>query len=330
MEINKIYNCNFLENKLPDKSANLIIADPPYYNVKGDFDFIWKSFDEYLKDVEKWAIECKRILSDNGTLLWYGDSKNIAYSQIIFDKYFNLLSNVTCHIYDRQTNKIPANEARSFINTTERVLMYDNHRGFDALEYRIEHKMFLKRIELMKPIIDYMNEARNNANITISEINNLTNTKMGSIWFTHPSQWQLPTEKWYNVLSDIIGVDKLNIPYKDLKIKYDDINIIYESLKRPFKPTEKYKMDVLRVSQEGHITRDYDHDTVKPEKLTRILITTCSNENDLVIVPFSGSGTECAMSALENRNFIGFDIEKKYVDMGTKRVKKILDNPKLF
>ena len=71
MEVNKIHNINFLDNTLPDKCANLIIADPPYFEVKGDFDFIWKSFDDYLKDVEKWAKECKRLLADNGTLFWY-------------------------------------------------------------------------------------------------------------------------------------------------------------------------------------------------------------------------------------------------------------------
>ena len=51
--INKIHHMNFLDNTLPDKCANLIIADPPYFEVKGAFDFIWKSFDDYLKDVEK-------------------------------------------------------------------------------------------------------------------------------------------------------------------------------------------------------------------------------------------------------------------------------------
>ena len=35
---------------IPDKSVQLIFADPPYYKVKGDFDFIWKTFDEYLKE----------------------------------------------------------------------------------------------------------------------------------------------------------------------------------------------------------------------------------------------------------------------------------------
>jgi len=66
-------------------------------------------------------------------------------------------------------------------------------------------------------------------------------------------------------------------------------------------------------------TSNYDHATVKPEKLTRALILTCSRRNDLVFVPFAGSGTECAMAAKEGRKFIGYDIERKYVGMANKR-----------
>jgi len=125
MEVNKIYNINFLDNTLPDKCANLIIADPPYFEVKGDFDFIWKSFEDYLKDVEKWAIECKRVLADNGTLFWYGHAKNIAYAQIIFDKHFNLINNL---VWDKGSfmGLEESEGLRSFAPCTEIILMYSN------------------------------------------------------------------------------------------------------------------------------------------------------------------------------------------------------------
>ena len=57
----------------------------------------------------------------------------------------------------------------------------------------------------------------------------------------------------------------------------------------------------------------YDHDTVKPETLTRALIMTCSRPNDLVVVPFAGSGTECAMAVKEGRKTIGFEITEKQI-----------------
>ena len=86
--------------------------------------------------------------------------------------------------------------------------------------------------------------------------------------------------------------------------------------------------DVIRLP--NYETSDYDHDTIKPEKLTRILITTCSRENDLVVVPFAGSGTECAMSAKEKRPFIGYEITEKHATMSQQRANKILKEPTLF
>jgi len=61
--INRVHHLNFLNNTLPDKCATLIIADPPYFEVKGAFDFVWDNMKSYLLDVEKWAKECKRILA---------------------------------------------------------------------------------------------------------------------------------------------------------------------------------------------------------------------------------------------------------------------------
>ena len=74
----------------------------------------------------------------------------------------------------------------------------------------------------------------------------------------------------------------------------------------------------------------YDHDTVKPQTLTRALILTCSRKGDTLVVPFAGSGTECAMGVKEGLNVYGYDIEKKYVDMSIKRVDAIYKQPTLF
>ena len=123
MKKNTVENRGFLTNDLPDKCANLIIADPPYFEVKGEFDFIWSSFEEYLFDVEKWAKECNRILADNGTLFWWGSSKNIAYSQIVLDRSFNLINSL---VWNKGSfmGLEESEGLRSFAPCTERILMY--------------------------------------------------------------------------------------------------------------------------------------------------------------------------------------------------------------
>jgi len=50
----------------------------------------------------------------------------------------------------------------------------------------------------------------------------------------------------------------------------------------------------------------------------------------LVLIPFAGSGTEVSMAIKEGRKAIGFDIEKKYVEMGNKRTHIIKSQPSLF
>ena len=73
MELNKIYNqdCIKFMKTLPDKCVDLIIADPPYFKICGDFDFIWKTVDEYIEWCKIWTMECNRILKDNGSFyIW--------------------------------------------------------------------------------------------------------------------------------------------------------------------------------------------------------------------------------------------------------------------
>ena len=327
MELNKVYNIDFLNNDLPNKCAKLIIADPPYYKTKGEFDFIWKKFEDYLIDVEKWCLECKRILADNGTLFWYGESKNIAYAQIIFDKHFNLINNLTWN----KGSFMGLEESkglRSFAPCTERILMYDNAVDKTGLQEINNNQT------LYKPIRDYFLEQKKNCKYTFKQINEecFGSASNGggmasNILTSYKDGWTFPTKEKYEALQKIGLCPK---PYEELKNEYEELKNEYEELRRPF--NNRFNLqEVLNYSNEAvKVGNKYDHDTVKPETLTRALILTCTRENDLVIVPFSGSGTECAMSAKEKRPFIGYEITKKHANMSQERANKILSEPKMF
>jgi len=322
IEVNRIYHCDWMKNGLPDKCANLIIGDPPYFEVKGEFDFIWESFDDYLQDVERWAIECKRLLADNGTLFWYGHAKKIAYSQVIFDKYFNLENNI-CIEFNRQTKK-GVSEFRCFAPVSERILMYSNEVIMTGLE-----KIKLD-VNNFTPLRQYFKEFQDDIGLSLKQINNLLgHRKAEHAFYWNSTQWDLPTPETYAELLKIPQTngflrreyEDLRREYEDLRREYEDLRREYEDLRRPFNNYLKL-FDVMRFDQEAHITGNYDHDTCKPETLTRALILTCSNPGDLVLVPFAGSGTECAMAAKEGRRFIGYDINQRYVDMANDRANR--------
>jgi len=312
--MNTVHNIDFLNNDLPDKCANLIIADPPYYKVKGDFDFIWNSFEDYLKDVEKWAIECKRILADNGTLLWYGDAKNIAYAQIIFDKHFNLLNSIVWENTNDHKQQIRFNEdLRTFAPLTERILMYSNET------YNLTQCVFMIRDYIRAEIV------KAKGKVVLKHVNQAlgTATNGGGVASAclslDKAEPTMLTKEMYQKLQTWCK------PY--LTKEYEELRKEYEELRRPFN-NALHLGDVIRLP--NYETSKYDHDTIKPEKLTRILITTCSRKNDLVVVPFAGSGTECAMSVKEKRNFIGYEITEKHAKMAQDRANKILKEPTLF
>ena len=64
---------------LPNDSAQIIIADPPY-NIGKDFgnDSDRQPMEDYLKWSDKWIQECLRILKPNGTMFIYGFSEILA------------------------------------------------------------------------------------------------------------------------------------------------------------------------------------------------------------------------------------------------------------
>lgn len=64
----------------------------------------------------------------------------------------------------------------------------------------------------------------------------------------------------------------------------------------------------------------YEHPAMFPEELAEKHILSWSNEGDLVFDPFVGSGTTPKMAKKNNRNYLGFDISKKYIDIAIKRI----------
>ena len=57
-----------------------------------------------------------------------------------------------------------------------------------------------------------------------------------------------------------------------------------------------------------------------PESLAKDHILSWSNEGDLVLDPFAGAGTTCAISIENNRQFIGFEIDNKYYKICQQRI----------
>ena len=65
------------------------------------------------------------------------------------------------------------------------------------------------------------------------------------------------------------------------------------------------------------------HPTQKPLRLTRRMLAISAKEGDSVIVPFAGAGTECVAAQQMKMNFLGFELEKEYLEIALKRLKNL-------
>ena len=73
----------------------------------------------------------------------------------------------------------------------------------------------------------------------------------------------------------------------------------------------------------GSVSSDsyaHEHPAIFPESLARDHIISWSNEGDTVLDQFMGSGTTGKMAILNNRNFIGIEIDESYFQIAQRRI----------
>ena len=73
-----------------------------------------------------------------------------------------------------------------------------------------------------------------------------------------------------------------------------------------------------------------NHPTVKPIKLMSYLITLGSRENETILDPFMGSGSTIIAAKMSNRQSIGIEKEKDYIEIAKSRIQSVICQNKLF
>ncbi len=65
------------------------------------------------------------------------------------------------------------------------------------------------------------------------------------------------------------------------------------------------------------------HPTQKPLAICERIVKHFSNEGDLVLVPFAGSGSECVGAKKNKRDFVGFELNPKYIRIANSRLRQV-------
>jgi DNA modification methylase len=86
------------------------------------------------------------------------------------------------------------------------------------------------------------------------------------------------------------------------------------------KEFQKNSRALWRFKPETRMMELYGHPAVFPEELPRRLIQQLTYEDDIVLDPFSGSGTTCTVAKKLKRNYIGIEMGKNYYERSIKRL----------
>jgi site-specific DNA-methyltransferase (adenine-specific) len=239
LELNDVFKTM---SNMDDNSVDLIVADPPYFQVYGDFDFgVFRTEKDYVEWCKEWLFEANRILKPEGTLILWG---SVGKRQITFARLAIMIEDE--EIFIRQ-NWI-----------TQR-----NTRGIGSTK-------------------NYMSAREDILFLTKSDIHTF------------------------------------NIPYTDEKSQRKDLGANGKPRKNTHKRVSNVWSDITEASQSS-IER-CEHPTVKAQKLCDRLITTHSNQGDVVFIPFVGSGSEIISAINNDRKFIGCEISEKYMNLTIERI----------
>ncbi len=223
---------------LPEKSVDLLIADPPY-NLDKDFGgskFRHMNDSDYLEYTDKWVRAVLPLLKDTATVYVCCDWQSSGAVSTVLGRYFKIRNRIT---WQREKGR---GASKNWKNGCEDIWFATVS---DKYTFNVDAVKLRRRV-----VAPYKRDGA-------------------------PRDWEETAD----------GKFRTTCPSKF----WDDISVPYWSM-----------------------AENTAHPTQKPEKLLAKLILAGSNEGDMVLDPFAGSGSTCGTAKKLGRRFIGVELNPQY------------------
>ena len=330
----KIYNgdCLSIFKDIEDKSVNLVLIDPPYNIGKDKKWDKWKTVNEYVEFMGKVFKECQRVLKDNGSFYFFhNDFLQIVELQNYINKNTNFVFkqlitwNKTNFKKFAWTNRNPGKcKDRNWFPNIEYCLYYtfQDETGLNKVMLDINN---------FKSLRNYSKNIQNYIGLKLKEINNVLGHRRAEHFFYHSStQWDLCTKEVYQILIDTFNIDKYKgfKPYEELRQEYEELRQEYEELRQEYEK-ERYTFNLKET--QNNISCVWEscennsgkiHSCQKPLDILGKIIKTSSNEYDIVLDCFMGSGSTGVACMNTNRKFIGIELDENYFNIAKQRIEE--------
>ena len=283
-------DCLELIKDVADESVDLIILDPPYFRILNEKWDKFKNRNSYKVWTENYIKKLSTKLRLNGAILLFGCSRNI---NIVSDISICLESNGLEYIQEIIIDK----GMKSIAGRISKKIKMLPPVSENIFVYRKNAKPFVKNLLKQKQmLLGYSSKE-------ISEKMGFK-TNGGGNWTKYCGDTEFPLfpakEHWEKMME----IFSIPIDYKSIKETYNGI----------FGLTNVWDDIAFRSTTK--------HPSEKPLPLIERCVHIFSDEGDLVLDIFAGSGTTLVAAKNLNRQFIGIEKEKEYYDICLERLKE--------
>ncbi|GAA8712466.1 site-specific DNA-methyltransferase [Helicobacter pylori] len=309
------------------KQVKCIYIDPPYNTGNDSFNyndnFNHSSWLVFMKNRLEVARE---FLSDDGVIFVQCDDNEQAYLKVLMDEIF-LRENFDAIIWRKIEENASSGGTMKITHTIrkdhEHILIYYKNKA----DFRTN-----KFLEL--PNFD--NDYKNLDNDPRGEFKAGSISMKGTI---NSKNYYSITTPGGRVVTRVWRIDKdeFNELHEDNRIYYGkdgngipQIKIFLQEMRKVTPKSIFENLGSLYDAKEYELGKMFDKETIKdmtpkPEALISRILEVSTNENDLVLDFFAGSGTTCAVAHKMKRRYIGIE-QMDYIETITKeRLKKVIE-----
>ncbi|MBH0235357.1 site-specific DNA-methyltransferase [Helicobacter pylori] len=345
------------------KKVKCIYIDPPYNTGNDSFNYNDNfNHSSWLVFMKNRLEAAREFLSDDGVIFVQCDDNEQAYLKVLMDEIFgreNFVNCIVCEMSNESGNKIQhAIQGKKFPKVKEYILVYAKNKENVCLTIpKVQKRKWDKEYNIIIPTLSkYIS---NTIDTLIASNNEKELNEILSCHRLMPLSQYLQNnnikeqDEWKFENSYRIFASKPNIALRDkaitlhfnsqiyaLKNSHENIKIIRTDFNRN---TDTARIELVSaknnqsvflsdiwkkivttggVAQEGGVILKNGK---KPEHLLEIILRSATQENDLVLDFFAGSGTTCAVAHKMKRRYIGIE-QMDYIETITKeRLKKVIE-----
>lgn len=322
--------------------VKLIYIDPPYYfrkklstdTFKYNSNFHLSTWLTFMRD----RLECaKHLLAPSGTIWIHMGDEGMHYLKLVADQVFGI--NHFIGTLPRHTRNGKSDVPFNFSQDFDWLLVYTNVEESQAVMGRaVERKYYTTEDYPGKPwrLADLTKQttAKERENSFFTMVDPKTGKEYPPsekrTWCITKETFDSHYKRGYIVFPDDYDFLKITKPYSR-KFKYEDeangklSSIISDCQIQQFLKSLLYdcKNEIGNNEINDLFGRD-EFDYAKPENLIKIIMEAVTNEGDLVMDFFSGSGTTVAVAHKLGRKYIGCEQIDHQIELTVNRLNEVI------